>query len=250
VVAWQRFLLAQGFDQGGVDGVFGAGTETATKAFQKSAGLTDDGVVGPITIEVATSLGFQPAVETPAELAAEPIKDFSTLVKLPAEINRGVSAADQATMLSIFGRPGEPTRDCSPVTQNKVINLLVIGDVGPFRIRGIRPAVEAVQRALEAAETQHPELHAQLGTEGMLCCRRVRGGRNFSNHSWGTAVDLKINGKLDIVKDGLCQAGLFMLAPFFNAERFFWGAGFPREDSMHFEASRDLIGEWKAQGLI
>ncbi|MFH9608278.1 peptidoglycan-binding protein [Streptomyces sp. NPDC017448] len=40
-----------GFNIGssGVDGVFGAGTESAVKAFQRSRGLTADGKVGPNT---------------------------------------------------------------------------------------------------------------------------------------------------------------------------------------------------------
>ena len=39
------------FDPGvsGVDGVFGEDTQAAVKAFQKSAGITDDGIVGPDT---------------------------------------------------------------------------------------------------------------------------------------------------------------------------------------------------------
>lgn len=47
----QRLLLALGFKMGnyGVDGSFGAATETAVKNFQKSKGLAQDGSVGPAT---------------------------------------------------------------------------------------------------------------------------------------------------------------------------------------------------------
>ena len=49
----QSKLIALGYDLGnsGADGKFGAKTETAVKAFQKSKGLTADGVVGPKTWE-------------------------------------------------------------------------------------------------------------------------------------------------------------------------------------------------------
>ena len=47
----QRLLLRLGYDLGssGADSVFGRTTESAVRAFQKSRGLTVDGVVGPRT---------------------------------------------------------------------------------------------------------------------------------------------------------------------------------------------------------
>lgn len=54
---WQQFLNLK------VDGIFGAKTEKATKAFQKEHNLDVDGKVGPKTFEVAKSLGFSPKIE-------------------------------------------------------------------------------------------------------------------------------------------------------------------------------------------
>lgn len=45
----QEALKALGFSPGKIDGVFGAATEKAVKAFQASVGIDADGVVGPIT---------------------------------------------------------------------------------------------------------------------------------------------------------------------------------------------------------
>lgn len=45
----QTALNAKGFSVGAVDGDYGPKTETAVKAFQKSVGLTIDGIVGPLT---------------------------------------------------------------------------------------------------------------------------------------------------------------------------------------------------------
>lgn len=45
----QERLNELGFDAGTPDGIFGRGTERAVKAFQKSVGLDDDGVVGNMT---------------------------------------------------------------------------------------------------------------------------------------------------------------------------------------------------------
>jgi hypothetical protein len=46
----QSLLQRAGFDPGGVDGIFGAGTETAVKSFQAARGLAVDGAVGPLTL--------------------------------------------------------------------------------------------------------------------------------------------------------------------------------------------------------
>jgi peptidoglycan hydrolase-like protein with peptidoglycan-binding domain len=45
----QQALTALGYHPGGVDGIFGAGTENAVKAFQHAVGIPSDGVVGPLT---------------------------------------------------------------------------------------------------------------------------------------------------------------------------------------------------------
>ena len=50
-------LTLGGYDTGGVDGIFGANTETAVKKFQKDLGLTQDGIVGPETWDKIDSLG-------------------------------------------------------------------------------------------------------------------------------------------------------------------------------------------------
>ena len=45
----QKRLAAQGFDPGPVDGIHGIKTAAAIRRFQKSSGLTVDGIVGPNT---------------------------------------------------------------------------------------------------------------------------------------------------------------------------------------------------------
>lgn len=47
----QKVLQYQGFYGGRIDGVFGSGTETALKGFQKEYGLTVDGKAGPKTLQ-------------------------------------------------------------------------------------------------------------------------------------------------------------------------------------------------------
>jgi peptidoglycan hydrolase-like protein with peptidoglycan-binding domain len=53
----QKRLTLAGYDTGGVDGIFGANTESAVKKFQKDFGLAQDGIVGPKTWDKIDSLG-------------------------------------------------------------------------------------------------------------------------------------------------------------------------------------------------
>lgn len=187
-----------------------------------------------------------------------PMRGFGDLVPIPANINKGVSAAKQKTMLEIFGRPCPLSADCTSVTNAKVKALLRTADVGPFNVTGIKPVVDALTRIFARVRKDEPELYKAVGTAGVLCCRRVRRppgkapSPNFSNHSWGTAIDLTIKGRLDPRGDGSTQFGILLLAPYFNEERFFWGAGFrgDSEDAMHFEASDELIRAWERDGVL
>lgn len=197
-------------------------------------------------------------VQAPEDVPPPAVRDFGDLVPIPASINRGVTAARQQTMLEIFGRPCSLSAECTSVTNAKVKNLLVTRDVGPFRVEGIRPMMDALTRIFERVKQEEPALFKVVGTAGVLCCRRVRRkpgrppSRNFSNHSWGSAIDLTIKGKLDPRGNGTTQFGILLLAPFFNEERFYWGAGFKgeSEDVMHFEASDELVRDWQRQGLL
>ena len=55
VTMLQKELQAWGYDPNGIDGAFGNGTKTAVIAFQKAAGLTQDGVVGLNTLHALQS---------------------------------------------------------------------------------------------------------------------------------------------------------------------------------------------------
>ncbi len=115
----------------------------------------------------------------------------------------------------------------------------------------MQPAVETLRAILADVKTEHPEIHALLGHVGMLCCRFVRGSRSaISNHSWGTAIDLTIDGILDRRGDNRAQRGLLAIHPVFNRHGFYWGAAFPTEDAMHFEASDQLIRSWHGVGRL
>ena len=129
--------------------------------------------------------------------------------------------------------------------------LMKTASVGPFRVTGLIPAVDALTRVFAAVQSAEPALYALLGTKGMLCVRNVGGSTNLSNHSWGTAIDMTIGGVLTDRGATTISQGLASLAPYMLAEQFFWGAGFStKPDAMHYEASSELIASWKANGTI
>ena len=79
----------------------------------------------------------------------------------------------------------------------------------------------------------------------------MRGAPNtVSSHAWGMAIDLTLTGKLDQMGDAATQFGLVVLAEYFNDAGWFWGAGYGREDSMHFEPGEALLRQWAAEGSL
>ncbi|MFS8980780.1 peptidoglycan-binding protein [Cupriavidus necator] len=176
----------------------------------------------------------------------------TALVPIPSHINRNVSAARQQTMLAVLGNPRAVySSECQNPTAPQISELIVHEQVGCLKVRGLRPAVESLRQVLGKIEQAHPDVYSALGHAGMLCARFVRNSTTaVSNHSWGTAIDLTLDGVLDIRGDGRVQQGLVKIAPIFNDGGWFWGAGFRTEDAMHFECSDDLVRSWAVDGKL
>ena len=58
VASWQKYLADQGYFTGNIDGVFGDYTESATKEYQRSRGISDDGMVGATTFGDAGFINY------------------------------------------------------------------------------------------------------------------------------------------------------------------------------------------------
>ena len=173
-------------------------------------------------------------------------------VATPQGVNAGLNSARQATMKAVLGNPRSTySQACQSITNPVLAKLVVTENVGPFRVTGLKPAVDSIRAVFADIAKEQPDVYAALGTAGMLCVRNIRGSANgVSNHSWGTAIDLTLGGVLDRYGDGKVQYGLTLIAPIFNRHKWYWGAVFGKEDGMHFEASEQLIREWAAHGLF
>ena len=179
---------------------------------------------------------------------------FTDLVPIPIDVNEGLEGTGNAFMISMLGNPkSNYSHSCDNNNLNpKFSRRIVWGkDVGPFGVSGFDLAVDSLEEVMTEVADIYPELHAGLKSSGMLCCRLVRGSNSsISNHSWGTAIDIRINGILDGYGNNSVQYGLTLLAPIFNKHGWFWGATFRKEDGMHFEISKEKILEWYAEGKL
>lgn len=179
---------------------------------------------------------------------------LTDLIPIPSNINPGLNGARQLTMMSLLGSPRENfSDDCQDVTNPTLRALIRTEDVGPFRVTGLAPAIASLKEVLVDIHEEQREVFGALSTAGMLCARLIRGSKHgISNHSWGTAVDLKIDGILDKRGDKArtVQRGTALIAPIFNRHGWYWGAGFPIEDSMHFELSDQKIRALHQAGVF
>ncbi len=208
-------------------------------------------------------LGRGPAVFTepadPELLAVRADKqiDYRELLPKPSRrgINQGLTSPSSSFMASLLGLPRSTfTGKCQPADNPTYLKLIDTRRVGPIRVTGLAAALDSLGRVFEDVRREIPELHALIGTEGMMCCRykKIRGRivEDPSNHSFGAAVDLTIGGKLDAQGDDRVQRGLLILSRYFNAHGWYWGAAFPYEDAMHFEVSEELLLKWRDAGVI
>lgn len=168
------------------------------------------------------------------------------------QINQGLFVAAPSYLIEKLGMPRPDLNDnCQQMTNPRLVDKLVTEQVGPIRVQMLRPAADSLKRVFDNIQKTDKDLYDRISTAGSLCVRRIRGSANsVSTHSFGLAVDLNIDGRLDTLGDGRTQLGLTILADFFNTEGWVWGAAFGREDSMHFEISKKQLDEWIAAGLL
>jgi hypothetical protein len=159
-------------------------------------------------------------------------------------MNPGLTAVSDAVMRKKFGVPGKLTKDCSDPTGKFKKRVRFGVDVGPFKVSGLDFAVESLIQIFTEVKQQMPDVFASVKTEGALCVRHRRKSTIlFSNHSWGTAIDLFFGKKVVGQGTPLTHRGNLLLFPFFNRHGWYWGAEFSGDfvDSMHFELAAETI---------
>lgn len=174
------------------------------------------------------------------------MSSLSDRVPIPPKesMNTGLSSAKESTMLKKFGTPGHLTKDCSEPAPAFRKRLKFGVDVGPFKVSGLDFAVESLKQIFAEVQQQLPEVFNEVRSDGMLCVRhRRKSPILFSNHSFGTAIDLFFGTAAVPQGTHLTHRGNLLLFPFFNRHGWYWGAEFSGDfvDSMHFELAEETI---------
>ena len=133
VATLQSRLVDMGFDPGRVDGIYGPLTEKAVRDFQKSVGVTIDGICGPGTVIALMRLMRTVAGGAPTELRAQASRE-----------KRGPALADKVVVLDPMS--GEDIEGLTLDIAHKVEGRLIALGVSVLITRNENSAKSEVER--------------------------------------------------------------------------------------------------------
>ena len=146
----------------------------------------------------------------------------------PEPLNGELKPARSAINAALIGLPrGTFGRKSDAPESQEFKALLETADMGPFTVTGLKPAVGALRAIVTDISLERSDLYSRIGCAEMLACRKVRGSNSvISNHSWGIAIDLTLDGQTHIDGREDLMPDLRALARIFNRHGFFLGVGF------------------------
>ena len=254
VALLQAILNRLGFNAGTVDGVFGSRTENAVIRFQRSAGLSPDGVVGPRTWRALDPylMGYVTHV----------IREGETFFNLAQRYNTSVSALQTAnpelnpTRLQIGQRVTIPLRDSVVLT-----NIPSTSKTLRRNIEGLKARYPFLQSGVIGRSVSGQEIYYLTFGNGP-----IRVGYNASHHAneWITtpvlmkfteqicrAYALGISLGESNVRE-LWERCTFVLVPMVNPDGVDLVTGEFAEGSREYNAAKELNTDlpfpqgWKA----
>jgi Putative peptidoglycan binding domain/D-alanyl-D-alanine carboxypeptidase len=167
VKQWQLFLQSAGYKIPYVDGAFGPATERETLKFQAKNGLKADGIVGPKTWA------------------------FVTQISNNTPLSQRWPKQSYTSMVNFYGPVGE---NQTSLDLPYVMRLAWDKNVTIKRMTCHQKCTKAFYNIFEKTLKHYGETEIKkLGLDlfgGCLNVRRVRGGSNWSTHSWGCAIDI------------------------------------------------------------
>lgn len=270
VQRWQYFLRRQGIAQvGAIDADFGLNTETGTKFFQISHGISATGKVNERTLEKAVELGYTIVPDDYYAKRAGP-----AFPKAPTNLSTPSNASRNAafTCFRFLQRPLAQRADEEAIVQkgscdgsepdwvaSHIINIdmpqlkFARGFTGRVRCHALAaPVLTALFERWERDDL----LHLIISYEGCFVPRYKRdqappgnGGHGLkrssdvnalSNHSFGSAFDINFVDNQFRKVPAFCgrRGSTRELVASANALGVFWGGHFGALDGMHFEIAK------------
>lgn len=143
----QTKLKNWGYYDGTVDGIYGSGTATAVKYFQRKNGLTADGVTGPATLKALGMPNTGGGSGSNAQSA-----DMELLARVISAEARGEAYSGQvavgAVILNRVGHPSFPNSIAGVVYQPGAFTCMVDGQFDqPVADSSVRAARDAINGA-------------------------------------------------------------------------------------------------------
>ena len=162
-------------------------------------------------------------------------------IPAPGSINGGLHSPHNGHVRALLRLPESKTTK----------DLLVTMNVGPWKVTGLKPFLLVLQKIFLKIEKERHDLWLYINTAGCLANRKQRGSDTLiSNHAWGIAIDLFFGNEVTPRGSGLTEQGLLDLYHYFHEEKIYWGAEFPTDDAMHWEASTELLEEWRVEEVL
>ena len=190
---------------------------------------------------------------------------YSALENIPSGLNKNLTSPSASFYKQLFGEPRLDkiySTKPSEATNKDLLNISKTESVGPFRATGLKPAVDSLKQIMYEIAITYPDLVNRLNNDGMRVVKYIKDTTTLSNHSWGGAIDLRVDHVQDKQRDDKILHGLALIAPIFNKHGWYSGAAYKpkknkktgkiksNEDSMHFEVSREKLLEWQKAGLL
>lgn len=178
---------------------------------------------------------------------------YTELVDIDSNANIGIQNASGAFVEKLLGSP----------TSKEVLNMIKYSSVGPFKVEGLAPALNSLNEIMSDVKDKYSDLYPRLSHNGMRVVKKIAQSSSKSLHSWGIAIDIKVDGIDDEKWNEKAFYGLALLAPIFHKHGWYWGGAFrdkpienkpgfvqTNEDAMHFEVSKGKLLGWAQLGLL
>jgi len=264
VKSWEQFLVGQELFSEAADGNFNEATKEATRKFQVSHGLDNDGSVGPLTLAQALNLGYGVLKDDysgkdgpnwpPPPIDLSPLNGDQKKSFFGAFQFKPSGTIDNPEAVTILD--GWYSKNIVSVEIPQLKGLLGTSNLTkfPFHKAGA-DQFSGVFRAWEKAGL----IGLVKSWGGSYSARFIRGSRTvLSNHSYGSAFDINVPWNyLNTVPALVGKTGSIReLVPIANKLGLYWGGHFRRPgfengrlDGMHFEIAK-LLSKDEVESII